>query len=75
MKTLFESFCLWIGTILVGFVYYMISSLVMALVIYYAWPIIVPAIFTTGIVVPTIDFSVAFIIGMVVCFGRISFRK
>lgn len=75
MKTLFETFCLWIGTMLAGFVFYMTSSLVIAALLYYAWPIIVPAIFTTGIVASTIDFSVAFVIGMLICFGRISFSK
>lgn len=64
-----------IGTLLVGFACYIASSLVIAALLYYAWPIIISAIFTTGIVAPAIDFSVAFAIGMLICFGHSSFSK
>lgn len=75
MKTFFETFCLWTGTMLVGLIFYMASSLIIALLLYLSWPIIVPAIFITGIIAPTIDFSVALVIGMLICFGQINFRK
>ena len=63
-----------IGTLLVGFACYMASSLVIAVLLYYVWPIIIPAIFTTGVITPAIDFSVAFVMGMLICFGRNSFK-
>ena len=64
-----------IGTLLVGFACYIASSLVIAAMLYYAWPIIIPAIFTTGIVAPTIDFSVALVLGMLICFNQVSISK
>jgi hypothetical protein len=64
-----------IGTLLVGLVCYIASSLIIATILYYSWPIIIPAIFTTGIVAPAIDFSVAFAMGMLICFGRSNFSK
>lgn len=75
MKTFFETFCLWIGTLLVGFAFYMANSLIAAMLIYYAWPIIVPAIFTTGIIAPTIDFSIALMLGMLICLNNIHISK
>jgi hypothetical protein len=64
-----------IGTLLVGFACYMASSLVIAVLLYYAWPIIMPAIFTTGVVAPAIDFPIALVLGMIICFGRSNFSK
>ena len=64
-----------ICTLFIGFACYMASSLVIAMLLYYAWPIIIPAIFTTGIVAPAIDFSVAFAMGMLICFGRSNISK
>lgn len=64
-----------IGTLLVGFACYMASSLIIAALLYYAWPIIIPAIFTTGIVAPAIDFSVALVMGMLICFRRSNISK
>lgn len=75
MKTVFESFCTLIGTMLVGFAFYMAKSLIIAVMLYYAWPIIIPAIFTTGIVALAIDFPIALVLGMLICFGRNSFSK
>jgi hypothetical protein len=75
MKTLFETICLWIGTLLVGFAFYMANSLIAAILLYYAWPIVVPAIFTTGIVAPTIDFSIALVLGMLICLNNIHISK
>ena len=75
MKTFFETICLWIGTLLVGFAFYMANSLIAAMLIYYAWPIVVPAIFTTGIIAPTIDFSIALMLGMLICLNNIHISK
>ena len=64
-----------ICTLLIEFACYMASSLVIAMLLYYAWPIIIPAIFTTGVIAPAIDFYVAFAMGMLICFGRSNFSK
>lgn len=64
-----------IGTLFLGFVCYMAKSLIIAALLYWAWPIIIPAIFTTGIVAPAIDFPIALILGMLICFNQIGSSK
>jgi hypothetical protein len=72
MKTLFETL---IGTMLVGFAFYMLKSLIIAVLLYWSWPIIMPAIFTTGVVASAIDFPIALVIGMLICFNQVSISK
>lgn len=64
-----------ICTLLVGFACYMASSLIIAVLLYWSWPIIMPAIFTTGVVASAIDFPIALVFGMLICFNRVSFSK
>lgn len=64
-----------ICTLLFGFACYMAKSLIIAALLYWAWPIIMPAIFTTGIIASAIDFPIALVLGMLICFNQVSISK